>query len=74
MEGQVTKVRKVTSVDELVGLNLAHAEQVICAGLQARNRRFQSLILFRIGSQLVEVPIARKLRLVFFVWSDFPCG
>jgi len=52
MEGQVTKVRKVTSVDELVGLNLAHAEQVIRAGLQASNPRFQSLILFRIRKSI----------------------
>ena len=37
----------MTSVDELVGLHLAHAGHVIRAGLQARHPRFQTLILFR---------------------------
>lgn len=40
--------REVTGVDELVGLNLAHAERVTRAGLQARNGGFRVLILFRI--------------------------
>jgi len=37
--------RQVTVGDELVGLNLAHAECVVRAGLQARKQWFQSLVL-----------------------------